>query len=121
MIILKTFISYLKKIGIFLSIIIIFCIITSLLNLIGISKNITSIITLIFQVSLFFMYGFIHGKKTDKKGFIEGLKVGILLIIIIFLLSLILFDYDFKVSNLIYYLILGLVSIFGAIFGKNKK
>lgn len=118
---MKKGITYIKKIALFLGIILIFSLILSLFNLIGLSKNASSIILFILQTLLFFIFGFINGKKTDKKGFIEGLKTALILIVIMFLLSIVLYDYSFKISNLIYYLILGLSSIFGAIFGKNKK
>lgn len=118
---MKLVLKYLKKIGLFVSIIMIFCLFLSLLNLIGLSKNVTSTILFIFQIILFSIFGYIHGKKTEKKGFLEGLKVSTILIITMFLLSIILFNYDFRISNLIYYLIIILSSVLGAIFGKNKK
>lgn len=118
---MKKFITYIKKLSLFLGIILIFTLMLSLFNLIGLSKNVSSIILFVLQILLFFIFGFINGKKTDKKGFIEGLKTAAILIAIMFVLSIILYDYDFKISNLVYYLILGLSSIFGAIFGKNKK
>lgn len=118
---MKKVLSYLKKIGIFLGILIIFNVLLSLLNLIGVSKAATSIMTFIFQIVLFFIFGFIHGKRTNQKGFLVGFKVALISIILMFLLSIIFYEYNFKISNLVFYLVLSLSSIFGAILGKNKK
>lgn len=118
---MKKILSYIKNISIFLGIIVIFSLLMSTLNIIGVSKSITSIMIFIFQIALFFSYGFIYGKKTTQKGFLEGLKVALILILALILLSIIFYDYNFKISNLIFYLVLCLSSVFGAILGKNKK
>lgn len=118
---MKKVLYYLKKVGIFIGILILFSAITSLLNLLGLSKNISSVITFIFQLLLFLVLGFIHGKKTNKKGFLQGIKVASILILLMWLLSILLYKYNFKISNLVYYVILSLASITGAIIGKNKK
>lgn len=118
---MKKLIRYIKNISSFLGAILLFNLVLSLFNLMGLTKNTSSIILFILNILLFFVFGFINGTKTNKKGVLEGLKTAFFLITIMLLLSLILYDYNFKMSNLIYYLILGLSSIFGAIFGKNKK
>lgn len=118
---MKKVFYYFKKISIFFGIILFFSATTSLLNLAGLNKNITSIILFILQILLFFIIGFIHGKKTNKKAFVEGLIISIILVFIMLILSLILFKYIFKFSNLIYYIILIVASTSGAILGKNKK
>lgn len=118
---MKKLITYTKKIALFLGILMLFCFLLSIFNLIGLSKNASSIILFVINILLFFICGFIHGKKTQKKGITEGLKISLILVSIMFLISIIFYNYAFKLSNLIYYIILGLATITGCVFGKNKK
>ena len=67
----------------------------------------------------FFISGFILGKKTINKGYLEGIKLSIITIIIMILLSIIL--HSFKISNILYYLITSISIIFGSMIGITKK
>lgn len=118
---MKKLLYYVKKIVIFLGILFAFCLALSFFNMVGLSKKISTIMLFVINVMAFFICGYIHGKKTEKKGLVEGLKISLILIVIMFILSMILYDYEIKFSNFIYYIILSLSSITGAIFGKNKK
>lgn len=118
---MKKALIYLKRFSIFIGSLIILSLIMSFLNLIGISRFATSFIMFAFEVILFFVYGFIHGKHTDNKGFVMGLKIGVSMILILFILSFIFYDYKYSMSILVFYLTLLLATIFGAISGKNKK
>ncbi|MBE6161557.1 MAG: TIGR04086 family membrane protein [Firmicutes bacterium] len=91
----------------------------STFNNLGLSDNITKIISIIIFIIFFFIAGFIKGKNIDKKGYIQGLKVGIKLSLILFLLSL--FNYSFDIKTIIYYSILILAATLGSTFGINKK
>ena len=110
--ILKKYKSYI----IFIGIVFITTFILSIINLFGISTNILSIIILII---VYFIYGFKKGKVSDSKGYIQGIKTGSILTLILFLLSV--FNLSFSFKTIIYYLILVLSSVFGATFGINKK
>ena len=70
---------------------------------------------------IFFIYGFFKGKTTNKKGFIEGLLTGCILIAILFIISLIFFHQNIKLSTLFYYIALLFITIIGSTVGKNKK
>ena len=115
-------INYLKNIGYVFIIIFISTIFISILNyfsiLRGIPLNILSIVTII--VSLF-IGGFLTGKKANKKGYLEGIKFGTIMIVMIILLNLILFKNKFTIISILYYLLLLLSSTFGAMIGIMRK
>ena len=117
---LKT-LNYLKYTSIFLILELMITFIISLLNLLGVNSGITTIILLISNVILFFILNFINAKNMKKKGFLEGIVLGLIFIILMILIKVILFDNAFKISTIIYYLILFITSIFGGMFGVNKK
>lgn len=102
--------SCLLGISIFLTIFNYFDIIN--FNTFKILKVITSIVSL-------FIGGFIIGKKSDKKGFLEGIKLGVIYVLIIFILSICLSN--FKISKLLLYFMLILTSMLGSMFGINKN
>lgn len=118
---MKKITKHLKNGLLFLAIVLLISLVCAILNTVGLNKIVTDIISLIFVIVLFFYKGFVVGKKTDKKGFIEGLKTGALYVLFLIIVSKIFYRYDIKLSNFVYHMILILSSIFGAIFGKNKK
>lgn len=95
--------------------------IISLLNLIGLSTSITTIIIFIINLVLFFLFGFIFGKTTYKKGYISGLSSGLLLIFIMSLLAIILYKGEFNINLILYYATLLCSTTFGGMVGKSKK
>ena len=68
----------------------------------------------------FFFLGFKNGKVSKNKGYLAGLKMGLGFIMILLIFNLI-FVRSFKVSLLIYYLLLLMSSILGGMFGINRK
>ena len=65
--------------------------------------------------------GIYIGKNSDKKGFLEGMKIGIAVIIILFIFSYLAFDKSFSISSLFFYIIILISAILGSILGINKK
>lgn len=118
---MKKTLNYLKLVSIFLIIELMITFIISLLNLIGINSGITTIILLICNIILFFFLNFINAHNIKKKGFLEGIILGLIFIFLMILIKILLFDNSFKISTFIYYLILFITSIFGGMFGVNKK
>ena len=110
-----------KQLGFYLIFLILLTFICSLLNLIGLNYTITNLILLIFNVSAFLLLGFKNGIKSNIKGYFAGLKIGSLMLLILFLINLVISQKVFSLSLLIYYLILILTSIFGGMLGKAKK
>lgn len=79
----------------------------------------TSIIKLIVPILSIFISSYILGIKTIKLGYLSGIKLSS--IIIILFLSLILILDKFNIKTLLYYLILILTSILGSMIGKLKN
>lgn len=114
-------INYLKFISIFLIVELMITFIMSLLNLIGVNSGITTIIMLVSNLMLFFILNYFNAFKLKKKGFLEGISLGGIFILIMILIKMILFHGLFSISTIIYYLILFITSIIGGMFGVNKK
>ncbi len=112
---------YFKGILRFYIALIIFLFITTILNYLNvISYKTLSLLSFIFMISLFLYTGFYIAKNNDKRGYINGLIIGVLNIILILLLSLLLGGNP-KISIGIYLLILLLSSTIGGMFGINFK
>lgn len=114
-------INYLKFISIFLIMELAITFIMSLLNLLGVQSGITSLIIFIFNIILIFILSFINAKKKTKNGYLEGLFLGLIFIFIMILIKFILFNSNFNIATILYYLILIITSIIGGMFGINKK
>lgn len=115
-------INYLKNLGyVFISIFITTIIIT-LLNYFGILKEtplkILSIISMIISILI---GSYLTGKKANKKGYLEGIKFGSIIIVIVLLLNLILFKNEFNLINILYYLLLLFTSTIGSMIGIMRK
>lgn len=83
------------------------------------STKVISVLKLILPISAIFVSSYRLGKQSEKKGYIEGLKLGIIIILIFFVLILLLDKFTLK--SLLYYLILILTSILSSMIGINRK
>lgn len=117
--------NYLKKIGIGFGYIIAISLISVLLltvlnyfSIIG-SKMVVFLEIVIAFISMF-IGGFVVGKRSNQKGWLEGLKFGGIFLIFIVILNLILKN-DIEIKNIIYYIIILFSTIFGSIIGINKN
>lgn len=118
--------KYLKKLGIsFLYIIgsiLVLTFITTLFSYFNImSDKITSIIKIIIPIISMLIGGFYIGKKSLKKGFLEGLKLGSIFSIILIIFNYLALDNSFKFKYLLFYIILIISSILGSMIGINRK
>lgn len=67
-----------------------------------------------------FAISFYNGRKASKKGYLEGLKLGGIIIAVFFIISL--FSGNIiSLSKVIYYLLLLLVSVVASSLGINMK
>ena len=118
--------KYLKNLGIsFMYIIGFTLILTFIITLLSyfniISDKAASIVKIIIPIISMLIGGFYIGKRSNKKGFLEGSKSGIIFSIIIIVFNYLAFDYSFKFKYLLFYLILIISSILGSMIGINKK
>ncbi len=119
---MKTLKKYGKTILIFLGILCFFSIILSLFNLFSIlyTKGTNLFIFIVMILTLFFI-GFTWGKKALKKGYLEGLKIGLCLIFLLIVINLLFYRTGFSIERIIYYCVLILSSVLGSMIGINKK
>ena len=113
----KYLISYAYTLGI----IIIGTFVITLLNYFNLlSSNVANTIMLIIVIVSIFIGSFLLGKKSNKKGYLEGIKYSAILIFLLVIINL-LFIKVFEIKSLIYFLIIIVSSTFGSMVGINKK
>lgn len=113
--------KYLKFLGYVFGLIIVLTLFITILNFIGLIKgDLLNIFKLIIPLVSLFVGGFIIGKNSVNKGWLNGIKIGVISIIIFVLISLI-SKANIGIKNIIYYLILLSVSIFSSMVGISKK
>ncbi len=113
--------KYLKTIGFEFILLIILTLITTILyyfNLISSGTN--NILKIITFIIVFIFTGIYIGKNSNKKGWLEGLKISGINILI-FLLVALLFKYDFNILQFLYYLITSVTVVIGSMIGINFK
>ena len=116
--------KYLKTI-IFESILILsMLIITTILYYFNItSNNINNVLNIIVFILIFILTGMYIGKRSSKRFYLEGIKIAGINILLFLILTLI-FRLGFSFKNILYYLIIILLTSFGSILGsllKKKK
>ena len=84
-----------------------------------ISNNLVNYIKMFFSITIYFIGGLYIGKKSNNKGYINGLKLSLIIVIISLLLSII-FN-NIKVTMIIYYILTTICITFGSMIGINKK
>ena len=65
--------------------------------------------------------GIYIGSKAQKKGWLEGIKIGLEVIILLFLISYLGFDKGINVKTLLYYFLILSSSMLGSMIGINKR
>lgn len=116
--------NYLKKIGKSLlytfSTILIGILIITILNYFNIfSIKLVSISKILILVLAIFVGSFLLGIKSDKKGYFEGIKYGIIISMILAILNLIIY-HNFELKDLILYTIIIICSCLGSMVGITK-
>lgn len=88
-------------------------------NILG--YKLTLYLKFILGIIAFVIGGFLIGVRTDKKGWLEGLRYSLIIIIPIIVINIIVRTFEYKC--LIFYSILAISSIIGSMFGitKNKE
>jgi len=113
--------TYLKYIGIFFFFVIGIAVVTSLINLTGLCSPFINKLSIILTAISFFFISTMASRKTTEKGYLLGVKLGLLCVFLFLFVNLIIFKSKFSIDRLIYYAILIASSILGGSFGKNLK
>lgn len=116
---------YLKYLKALLYIFIPTIVITFLLSILHyfniLNSSIIDYLKLFTIILSMFVGGIYIGSKANSKGWLEGLKIGGVIIILFFIISYLAFDKGINIKNLIYYLILLASSTLGSMIGISKK
>ena len=83
------------------------------------NKNVYKALILFFMCFSTFVGSFILGNKTDSKGFLKGIFLGLIIVFFFFVFSFIF--KSLSLSSVIYYAIILLFSFIGSSIGINKK
>lgn len=117
--------KYIKNIifslGIVISVLFVFSFIITILSYFNIlNDKVTSVFKMLIPIISVLISGIFMGINSTKKGWLEGLKLGILICILLFLFNLLGLN-NFKINQLLFYGILIFTSIVGSIIGISKK
>lgn len=113
-------ITYLKSMAYSLGVILIGTIIITIFNYFNIlTGTLLKVISLFIPIIGIFIGSYKIGKVSSKKGYIEGLKYGLIWVILILIINLIL--KTFTVSSIIYLAVLILISMVAGVLGINRK
>lgn len=83
------------------------------------SSNTLAIFKIIIPIFSLLLGGFIIGRKSEKKGWLEGVKLGFIFLILLILFNILGLGYKIEVKNIIYYLIIMISCILGSMIGIN--
>jgi len=82
-----------------------------------INTNIYKILELIVPCLSIFLGGLYLGKHSQEKGWLEGIKLGGITILLLFIISYLAFDIGVSLKGTIYYLIILFTTTFGSMMG----
>lgn len=114
--------KYLKSLlYIFIPVLIFNLVITILyfFNLLG--DNTINYLKLIMIILSMLIGGIYIGSNATKKGWLEGIKVGIEVIILLFLVSYLGFDKGISIKTIIYYFLIVASSMLGSMVGISRR
>lgn len=121
-IILNKLKSYFKVILIGLLFMIVFAFLLSILEYFNLFYGkVSEVFMFIYMAILFFIIGFLVGKKATHKGYLEGIKISLSLIFILIVINVLFYQAGFSLERTIYYFILILSSTLGSMIGINKQ
>ena len=114
--------KYLKSLGLFFGSFLILNILITIFNYFEIfNSNIIKILKIITIIISIVISGIYLGLNSNKKGYLEGLKLGGIIIAIFTLLTLILKPIEFNTFTIFYYIIILGLSVLSSMIGINKK
>lgn len=111
-----------KALGFSILFLLIFTFMITVLNYIGfLGLSIVKAFSYITPFISFFIGGILLGKKSITKGWLEGLKLGFISIILLFCFNFLALNQGYTISNLLLYIIVLLGCILGSMVGINMK
>lgn len=118
--------NYLKKTGkafiYIFSILLITTFIFSLLNYINfIGSSVFTVIKLIIPMISLLIGGYIVGKNSKKCGWLEGIKLGLIFILFLFIFNYLALKHLPELKSIVYYLIIIGSSTIGSMIGITKS
>lgn len=118
--------KYLKKIGIsLLYMISLILFLTFLITILSYFNLLNSHILTITELLILFVSlligGLIVGKKSNKNGWLEGLKLGLIFLLIIIILNFLFIKENIGIKNVLFYCIIISTITFGSMIGIQKK
>lgn len=112
--------KYFKTIGLIILINLLFSFIITLFHYFDLfSLGTIKTIKLIGVIISMFVGGVYIGKRSSKKGYLEGIKIASIFVLLILLFTLI--SKNFELKAIVYYLIIFISSTVGAMIGIQKK
>ena len=84
-----------------------------------IDNNIIRYFKMLLSIITFFIGGLYMGKNSPSKGYINGLRLSVIIILIMLVMGIIFKNID--IPRIIYYLIIIFCITFGSMLGINKK
>ena len=112
--------NLIKSLGLFFIILLSSTLVITLFNYFNLmNSKVISIMNFIIPMIGMLISSYRLGKLSDKNGYLEGLKLGSIIILIFVVLVILLDKLEFK--SMFFYLILLLASVFGSMLGINRK
>ena len=114
--------KYLKSLGICFVLLLFLNLLITLLNYINIvNLQFINVFSYVIAFISCFISSLYLGKNSNNTGYIEGIKLGLIIIIIFILINYLLINSVFKLNNIIIYIIILISSIIGSMLGINLK
>lgn len=114
--------KYLKSL---LAILIPFLVCTLLLTLFSyfniLSNTIVNYVKMIIPILSLIIGGIYIGRRSKEKGWFEGIKIGLIFLVLLFIFSYLAFGEGMHLKTWIYYIVLLISAMLGSMIGINKK
>lgn len=86
-----------------------------------INGKILSVFMILIIISSLFVGGYLIGKNSKQNGWLEGIKLSLIIIAILALFNYLGLKKEFHLTQIIYYLILTIACTLGSMVGINKR
>lgn len=86
-----------------------------------INGKILSVFMILIIISALFVGGYLIGKNSKQNGWLEGIKLSLIIIAILTLFNYLGLKKEFHLTQIIYYLILTIACTLGSMVGINKR